>query len=107
MGTGIRSNKIGIVYQDKNLLSDFTILENVYLARLAINGNKNKALHEAKYLLENETIDHDQFQEIIDGKTPKTNPAKDKNNPPESSEQTLNKGIRTDRKSDPEPQATS
>ncbi len=48
----IRSNKIGIVYQDKNLLSDFTILENVYLARLAINGNKNKALHEAKYLLE-------------------------------------------------------
>ena len=61
----------------------------------------------AKYLLENETIDHDQFQEIIDGKTPKTNPAKDKNNPPESSEQTLNKGIRTDRKSDPEPQATS
>ena len=48
----IRSNKIGIVYQDKNLLSDFTILENVYLARLAINGNKNKALHESKYLLE-------------------------------------------------------
>ena len=48
----IRSNKIGIVYQDKNLLSDFTILENVYLARLAINGNKNKALHEDKYLLE-------------------------------------------------------
>ena len=48
----IRSNKIGIVYQDKNLLSDFTILENVYLARLAINGNKKKALHEAKYLLE-------------------------------------------------------
>ena len=48
----IRSNKIGIVYQDKNLLSDFTILENVYLARLAINGNKDKALNEAKYLLE-------------------------------------------------------
>ena len=48
----IRSNKIGIVYQDKNLLSDFTILENVYLARLAINGSKNKALYEAKYLLE-------------------------------------------------------
>ena len=48
----IRSNNIGIVYQDKNLLSDFTILENVYLARLAINGNKDKALKEAKYLLE-------------------------------------------------------
>ena len=25
----IRSNKIGIIYQDKNLLSDFTVLENV------------------------------------------------------------------------------
>ena len=48
----LRAKKIGIIYQDKNLLSDFTILENVYLARLAINGNKNKALYEAKYLLE-------------------------------------------------------
>ena len=48
----IRSKKIGIIYQDKNLLSDFTILENVYLARLAVNKNKNSALREAKNLLE-------------------------------------------------------
>ncbi len=48
----IRSSKIGIIYQDKNLLSDFTILENVYFARLAVNENKNSALKEAKYLLE-------------------------------------------------------
>ena len=48
----IRSKKNGIIYQDKNLLSDFTILENVYLARLAVNKNKNSALREAKNLLE-------------------------------------------------------
>jgi len=48
----IRSNKIGIIYQDKNLLSDFTILENVYLARLTVSANKNSALKEAKNLLE-------------------------------------------------------
>ena len=34
----IRSKKIGIIYQDKNLLADFTSLENVYLARLSLNN---------------------------------------------------------------------
>ena len=38
----IRSKKIGIIYQDKNLLSDFTTLENVYMARLSLNNNKKK-----------------------------------------------------------------
>ena len=37
----IRAKKIGIVYQDKNLLSDFTALENVYLARLIFKNNLN------------------------------------------------------------------
>ena len=44
----IRANNIGIVYQDKNLLSDFSALENIFLARLAITNDENKAYMEAK-----------------------------------------------------------
>ena len=33
----IRAQKIGIVYQQNNLLPDFTAIENVYLARLALD----------------------------------------------------------------------
>ena len=47
----IRSKKIGIIYQDKNLLSDFTVLENVYLPRLAISNNKIDAIKDSKNLL--------------------------------------------------------
>ena len=47
----IRSKKIGIIYQDKNLLSDFTTLENVYLARLSLSNDKKKALIDAKDLI--------------------------------------------------------
>ena len=47
----IRSKKIGIIYQDKNLLSDFTTLENVYMARLSLNNNKKKAVLDAKNVL--------------------------------------------------------
>ena len=36
----IRSKKIGIIYQQNNLLTDFTALENVYLASLALNNDK-------------------------------------------------------------------
>ena len=46
-----RSEKIGIVYQQNNLLPDFTALENVYLANLSINNNKDVALVKAKDLL--------------------------------------------------------
>ena len=35
----IRSNNIGIVYQEKNLLPDFTAIENVCIASLAANNN--------------------------------------------------------------------
>ena len=47
----IRSKKIGIIYQDKNLLSDFTSLENVYMARLSLDNNKKKAVLDAKNVL--------------------------------------------------------
>ncbi len=43
----IRASKIGIVYQQNNLLNDFTALENVCLASLAINNDKQKALLES------------------------------------------------------------
>ena len=46
-----RSKKIGIIYQQNNLLPDFTALENVYLANLSINNNKDVALAKAKDLL--------------------------------------------------------
>ena len=47
----IRANNIGIIYQDKNLLSDFSALENIFLARLAITNDENKAYMEAKKLI--------------------------------------------------------
>ncbi len=47
----IRAKKIGIVYQQNNLLSDFTALENVYLSRLSIDNNKDKAVHVAKKII--------------------------------------------------------
>ena len=47
----LRANKIGIIYQQDNLLPDFTALENVYLAGLANENNKNEALKKASTLL--------------------------------------------------------
>ena len=47
----IRSKKIGIIYQQNNLLNDFTAIENVYLANLTINIDKNKALENSKIIL--------------------------------------------------------
>ena len=47
----LRAKKIGIIYQDNNLLSDFTTIENIYFARLSIDENKDKALTDAKKLI--------------------------------------------------------
>ena len=46
-----RSKRIGIVYQENNLLSDFTALENVYFASLSLNNDKKLALFKAEKLL--------------------------------------------------------
>ena len=47
----IRSSKIGIIYQQNNLLPDFTALENVYLASLAAGNNKKISISKANILL--------------------------------------------------------
>ena len=47
----IRADKIGIIYQENNLLKDFTALENVFLARLALNNNELNAINDAKKVL--------------------------------------------------------
>tara|TARA_B100001093_G_scaffold433000_1_gene429758 strand:- start:1135 stop:1812 length:678 start_codon:yes stop_codon:yes gene_type:complete len=47
-----RALNIGIIYQQNNLLPDFTALENVYLASLSNNNNKDLAISKAKDLLE-------------------------------------------------------
>ena len=47
----LRANKIGIIYQQDNLLPDFTALENIYLASLAANNDKKLAVSRAKVLL--------------------------------------------------------
>ena len=47
----IRAKKIGIVYQENNLLTDFTALENVYFASLSLNNDKKLALSKAEKLL--------------------------------------------------------
>ena len=47
----LRANKIGIIYQQDNLLSDFTAIENLTLASLASGNNKEDASNKSKILL--------------------------------------------------------
>ena len=47
----MRAKKIGIVYQQDNLLSDFTALENVYFANLSAGNSKDYAVEKAKSIL--------------------------------------------------------
>lgn len=47
----LRAKKIGIIYQQDNLLPDFTALENVYLASLAAGNKKKLSVTKAKNLL--------------------------------------------------------
>jgi ABC-type lipoprotein export system ATPase subunit len=47
----LRANKIGIIYQQDNLLPDFNSLENIYLASLAAGNDKKTSLNRAHKLL--------------------------------------------------------
>ena len=57
-----RANNIGIIYQQDNLLNDFTALENVYFACLASGLEKNLSIIKAKNILKkvglSNRIDH-------------------------------------------------
>ena len=47
----LRAKKIGIIYQQNNLLSDFTAIENIYLASLAAGNSKETSMIKSKILL--------------------------------------------------------
>ena len=47
----LRANKIGIIYQQDNLLPDFTALENIYLAGLAVGEKRDLSISKANDLL--------------------------------------------------------
>ena len=49
----VRGKKISIVYQQNNLLSDFTSLENVAIAMISSGKNKKYANNKAKIILKN------------------------------------------------------
>jgi len=57
-----RANNIGIIYQQDNLLNDFTALENVYFSCLASGLEKNLSIIKAKNILKkvglSNRIDH-------------------------------------------------
>ncbi|MBI44756.1 MAG: lipoprotein-releasing system ATP-binding protein LolD [Candidatus Marinimicrobia bacterium] len=55
----IRRNYLGILFQDNNLLSEFSVMENLMLPMLINGQTKNKAIFNAEYLLN--LINMDQY----------------------------------------------
>ena len=47
----IRAKNIGIIYQDKNLLSDFSAIENVYMPNLLLSNDKSASINLAKKII--------------------------------------------------------
>ena len=47
----IRAKNIGIIHQDKNLLSDFSAIENIYLPNLLVSNDKKKSFYLAKKII--------------------------------------------------------
>ena len=64
-----RANKIGIIYQQDNLLTDFTAFENVYFASLAAGNKKKTAQLKARKLLKDVNLLHrlDHFPNELSG----------------------------------------
>ena len=54
----LRATKIGIIYQQDNLLNDFTALENIYFAALSAGNKKDLAVSKAKKLLKTVNLSH-------------------------------------------------
>ena len=54
----LRAKKIGIIYQQDNLLNDFTALENIYFACLSAGNKKGVAIIKAKNLLKKVNLYH-------------------------------------------------
>ena len=54
----LRANKIGIIYQQDNLLPDFTAIENIYFASLAAGMNKKQSILKAQKLLNKVGLSH-------------------------------------------------
>ncbi len=53
MNDQIRSNNFGIIYQEKNLLNDFTAIENISLAGIANGKSMNESLQISEKILKN------------------------------------------------------
>ena len=51
MNDQIRSNNFGIIYQEKNLLNDFTAIENISLAGIANGKSMNESLQISEKIL--------------------------------------------------------
>ena len=47
----LRSNNFGIIYQEKNLLNDFTAMENILLAGIANGKSLNDSLNQSEKIL--------------------------------------------------------
>ena len=64
-----RANNIGIIYQQDNLLTDFTALENVYLACLAAGHEKIEAKNKAQNILKKVGLSqrHDHYPNELSG----------------------------------------
>ena len=65
----IRANKISIIYQQNNLLNDFTCLENVSIAMIANGKSKNHSTDEAKRILKKVGLEnrYDHFPNDLSG----------------------------------------